>query len=178
MEQTNRQTTTLYLVRHGETEENAQHILQGHLPGKLSAQGVEQVCALREELKQTHFDRMVCSDLQRCIDTAQLLNERLHLSLTTTPLLRERDWGSFTGRLIPEIQQTPFPEDVESVEAMRARAAEFLQMIRKEFPGETVLAVGHGLMNRAIQSVFYRKEMKEIPRMSNAEVRKLEWEEE
>jgi probable phosphoglycerate mutase len=64
------------------------------------------------------------------------------------------------------------------VEAMRARAAEFLQMIRKEFPGETVLAVGHGLMNRAIQSVFYRKEMKEIPRMSNAEVRKLEWKEE
>jgi probable phosphoglycerate mutase len=37
-----------------------------------------------------------------------------------------------------------------------------------------VLAVGHGIINKAIQSVYYQKSMSDIQRMSNAEVRTLE----
>ena len=36
-----------------------------------------------------------------------------------------------------------------------------------------MLAVGHGIMNKAIQSVYYDKPMNEIEKMANAEVRKL-----
>ena len=35
--------TTLYIVRHGQTEENQQRILQGHLPGVLTEEGRRQV---------------------------------------------------------------------------------------------------------------------------------------
>jgi probable phosphoglycerate mutase len=38
-----------------------------------------------------------------------------------------------------------------------------------------VLAVGHGIVNKAIQAVFYGKQMPEIQRMTNCEVRRLEW---
>ena len=33
----------LYIIRHGETEENKQMILQGHLPGTLTEKGKEQI---------------------------------------------------------------------------------------------------------------------------------------
>ncbi len=168
--------TKLYLVRHGETEENASHILQGHLPGHLSLLGIEQVRSLGEELSALHFDVMVCSDLQRCIHSANILNERLRLPMTVTPLLRERDWGGFTGKSIPSIKGVPFPADVESVEAMAERASRFLDYVRTTYPGQSVLAVGHGLMNRVIQSVHYGKPMQDIERMQNATYRLLELE--
>lgn len=67
--------TELYLVRHGQTEENAAHILQGHMPGHLSHEGIAQAQALRDELKNIRFDALLCSDLKRCMDTAMILNE-------------------------------------------------------------------------------------------------------
>jgi probable phosphoglycerate mutase len=36
------------------------------------------------------------------------------------------------------------------------------------------LAVGHGIINKAIQAVFYKKAMREVPRMANAEIRILD----
>lgn len=165
--------TNLYLVRHGETVENAAHILQGHLPGTLTPLGMQQAETLRNELSAVHFDALVSSDLKRCIDTACILNAERKLPLQTTPLLRERDWGSFTGKYIPDIQQMPFPEDVESIDDLRRRAASFLEFIRTHFPNQCVMAIGHGLTNRAIQAVYYAKDMREVERMDNATYRTL-----
>ena len=91
----------------------------------------------------------------------------------TTPLLRERDWGSFTGKFIPDLEHAEWPEDVESLEHMKSRAQNFLTWIKVSYPGQTVLAVGHGIINKAIQSVFFKKPMNEIQKMMNAEVRVL-----
>lgn len=165
--------TTLYLVRHGETVENAAHILQGHMPGNLTPLGIQQAEALRDELNAIKFNTLVCSDLKRCIDTAHILNTERQLPMQTTTLLRERDWGSFTGKHIPDIQNIPFPEDIESIDALYQRAVSFLEFIRTHFPEQSVLAVGHGLINRAIQAVHYKKDMHEIERMGNATYRIL-----
>ena len=43
-----------------------------------------------------------------------------------------------------------------------------------QYPDQTVLAVGHGIVNKAIQSVYTGKPMNQIQRMENAEVRRLE----
>ena len=87
----------LYLVRHGETIENAEGVLQGLMPGNLSEQGKEQARVLGEELRGQHFDVMFVSDLHRTVQTAELLNEVLQLPMIKTPILRERDWGEVTG---------------------------------------------------------------------------------
>lgn len=165
--------TTIYLTRHGETEENASRILQGHLPGKLSPLGIQQIQALRDKLKDTAFDAILCSDLKRCIDSANILAEGRDLTPTPLPMLRERNWGSFTGCRIDDVQHTPIPEDVETVDEMLKRAAQFLDFVRKNYEGKTVLVMSHGLFARAIQSVFHQKSMKEIERMQNAECRIL-----
>lgn len=89
------------------------------------------------------------------------------------PLLRERDWGGFTGKFIPSLKGRPWPDDVETLDHMKQRAQAFMAWLRDTYPGKTVLAVGHGIMNKAIQSVYYDKPMNEIEKMANAEVRKL-----
>ena len=166
--------TTLYLVRHGETVDNANQIMQGQTQGELNENGIKQAREFSDEWKDKPIDVVVASDLKRSIDTARIIAEPHKLEVITTPLLRERDWGSFTGRYILELKGETWPDDIESLEDLLSRAGEFIAYVKQTFPGKKVLAVGHGIINKAIQSFYYQKTMNEIQRMSNAEVRILE----
>ena len=167
--------TRLYLARHGETYDNERQIMQGQSPGELNANGIRQAETLSQELVDVHFDAIVASDLWRAIQTARIIAAPRQMDVVTTPLLRERDWGSFTGRFIPDLKDiNPWPKDIESLPQMKDRARRFLDFIRKTYPDQTVLAVGHGIINKAIQAVFFQKEMHEIEKMRNAEVRILD----
>ncbi|ADE81819.1 hypothetical protein PRMUPPPA20_18820 [Xylanibacter ruminicola] len=166
--------TTLYLVRHGETVDNANQIMQGQTQGELNENGVQQARAFSEQWKNKEIDIILASDLKRSIDTARIIAEPHQLEVLTTPLLRERDWGSFTGRFIPDLKGEVWPDDIETLENLLSRAGEFIAYVKQTFPGKKVLAVGHGIINKAIQSFYYQKPMNEIQRMQNAEVRILE----
>ena len=166
--------TTLFLVRHGETVDNANKIMQGQTQGQLNEEGVRQAQQLREQLAGTSIDAVVSSDLKRAVDTARIVAGPHGLEVVTTPLLRERDWGSFTGRYIPDLKDEVWPDDIETLDAMLARAGRFLSFIKAQYPGKTVLAVGHGIINKAIQAVFYGKQMPQVEKMLNCEVRTLE----
>ena len=166
--------TTLYLARHGETVDNARQIMQGQTQGELNENGILQARRVGEEWKDRHLDAVIASDLKRSVDTAKIIAEPHHLEVVTTPLLRERDWGSFTGRYIPELKGEVWPDDIETLENLLSRAGEFIAFVRETFPGKKVLAVGHGIINKAVQAVYYGKSMSEIQRMTNAEVRTLE----
>lgn len=165
----------VYLTRHGETLENAQGILQGHLPGHLSELGKEQVLKLRDKLANTHFDSIVVSNLQRAIDTAQILNEQFQLPIFQTPLLSERDWGEFTGVHITDIRVRPtdFPPRVETPQQLQQRARQFLKFLLEHFEGQVLLVVGHGYFNRCILAEFYGKLPHDIPRWGNTEIREF-----
>ena len=166
--------TKLYLVRHGETIDNARQILQGQMQGELNETGIRQACEVRDQLAHEHFDAIISSDLQRSIHTATIIAEPHQLPVVTTPLLRERDWGDFTGSYIPDMQNAVWPPNVEAIGPLRERARRFLQFIRTQYPDQQVLAVGHGIINKAVQAVYYDKAMNEVTKMNNAEVRILE----
>ena len=170
--------TLLYLVRHGETVDNAHHIMQGQTPGQLNETGIRQAEEVAERLKAEPIDVFVASDLHRSIHTCELIALPHGKPVVTTPLLRERDWGAFTGKYIPGLSHlndpSLWPDDIESLEALKKRAADFLAWIKADYPDKKVLAVGHGIINKAVQSVYYGKPMKEIRPMGNAEVRILE----
>lgn len=170
--------TKLILVRHGQTYDNLNQIMQGQTQGELTEEGRRQAAQLAESMKDEKIDAFVSSDLKRSVDTARIIKEKLseyseYSDLFQTPLLRERDWGGFTGRYIPSLKDEVWPDDIETLDALKARAAEFLAFIRQNFPDKTVLAVGHGIINKAIQAVYHDKPMPEIPRMENAETRIL-----
>ncbi|MDD6506029.1 MAG: histidine phosphatase family protein [Prevotellaceae bacterium] len=163
----------LYLVRHGQTEDNVKQILQGQMPGQLTQEGVREAERLCERMKEVPIDVFVSSDLARAIDTCRIIAAPHGKKVVETPLLRERDWGDFTGAYIPDLKDRAWPDNVESAERMMARAKNFITWLRVTYPEQTVLAVGHGIINKMIQSVYYNKPMREIPRMENAEVRVL-----
>ena len=165
--------TTLFLVRHGETVDNARQIMQGQTQGCLNERGREQAEQVARRLADEPIDAIVASDLRRAIQTAEIIAAPHGLPVRTTPLLRERDWGSFTGRFIPDLKGEVWPDDIESEQALLQRAADFLQQITTTYPGKRVVAVGHGILNKALLAVYAGCTMREVQRMMNAEVRIL-----
>ena len=165
--------TKLYLVRHGETVANKAHILQGQTDGELNDTGRRQAGEVRKKLNGAEIDVYVARDLQRAVETCKIIAGMEHDNLVTTPLLRERDWGSFTGKYIPDLEGQTWPDDIESLEELKSRAQNFLTWLKVTYPDKAVLAVGHGIINKAIQSVYFRKPMNEIQKMDNADMRIL-----
>lgn len=89
--------TTLLLARHGETVDNANRIMQGQTQGRLNENGIRQAEELSGMMKDRKIDAFVASDLKRSVDTCRIVAAPHHAEVHTTQLLRERDWGGFTG---------------------------------------------------------------------------------
>lgn len=89
----------LWLVRHGETNENAAGILSGQIEAQLSEHGVAQAKALKTKLENIHFDGVYASSLQRAMNTAN------YAGFSPTPVddIREFCFGDYDGKLIKDI---------------------------------------------------------------------------
>jgi len=160
----------LILSRHGETLENQQHILQGQLPGTLSPLGKAQAENLAEILKDEPIDVVVSSDLARSYETALAVAKRHGLTPHPTPLLREMDWGVYTGQRLDDVDWLNLPPSVEAVEALYQRAIDFIRYLQNNFPDRRIIAIGHGAFNRAIIAYLEGKkaiEMIDLPIMEN-----------
>ena len=62
-------STTLLLVRHGETEDNVNQIMQGQTQGRLTAKGIRQACEVRDRLASESFAAILSSDLYRSLQS-------------------------------------------------------------------------------------------------------------
>jgi glucosyl-3-phosphoglycerate phosphatase len=94
----------LILVRHGESTWNAEERLQGQLDPPLSDRGREQARALLPVVDAMPDGRVVCSDLSRARETAELLGLRPRFDARW----REIDVGEWGGRPAAEIDaQSP-----------------------------------------------------------------------
>ena len=173
------------VVRHGQTGENVRGILQGWLNTPLDERGVRQSRAVAESLRDETFDRLVSSDLQRALESAAPLGERLGLPVEKMSALREWHLGDLEGRPVRELQRE-YPEimgaflrdtaeeiDVpggETHEAFFARIAACLDALARENPGRRLLLVTHGGVLRAIYRhvVGFVSSGRLIPQTGNA----------
>jgi probable phosphoglycerate mutase len=154
----------LWLIRHGETEWNAQKRFQGHLDVPLSPVGIGQAFRLAQRLARSHlaFDGLYASDLRRARETAEPLAAVLGLTLKTTPLLREIDVGALAGlnreeaeALYPEFVRsalkdpwhTPRPGG-ESMADLTRRLVAFLETLS---PGRYLLITHGGIIRAALK---------------------------
>jgi broad specificity phosphatase PhoE len=94
----------LFLVRHGQTEWNRIGRAQGHQDTPLDETGLRQAARLPEAFKPGEIHRILCSDLQRAIRTAEPLAQAFNLEIETTPTLRERCFGEWEGLSYKEFQ--------------------------------------------------------------------------
>ena len=148
----------LYIVRHGETEWNAQGRIQGHTDVDLSDHGRQQARAVAQRLSGVNFDVIYSSDLSRSRETAQIILGQRPTSLHSTDRLREFHKGVFEGltvheymRRYPDLYQASLVNDLdfaptggETIRQTSARMAGFVSDLKKQHQEETVLVVGHG----------------------------------
>ncbi|KAF4615519.1 hypothetical protein D9613_002741 [Agrocybe pediades] len=84
----------IYLVRHGETQENRDGIIQGQKDTFLNAMGERQAHSVGQRLKTTKIDLLISSDLQRAVNTADAIAaHHPGLEIVKQKELRERDMG-------------------------------------------------------------------------------------
>jgi len=143
--------TTLLLVRHGETDWNADGRLQGQTDRPLSDFGRRQARQLADELAEEELEAIYSSDLSRARETAEIVAERLGLPVVLDPDLREKDWGTWEGLTAVERDRVEFVG--ESTEAHQERILGALRRISERHPGEgRVLVVTHGGSMRRVQT--------------------------
>ncbi len=143
--------TTLLLVRHGETDWNADGRLQGQTDRPLNDYGRRQAQQLAGELAAGSFEAIYASDLSRARETAEIVGERLGLAVALDPDLREKDWGTWEGLTAVERDRVGFVG--ESTEAHQERMLRALRRISDRHPGgKRVLVVTHGGSIRRVQT--------------------------
>lgn len=162
--------TTLYLLRHGETIENANGIFQGQTPGHLSEKGKKQAAAMRSEVARLHFDAVLCSDLQRCKDTAGIVLAGTDIIPQYTTLLRERYMGNLVGK---PIAGALLDDSVENAEQVGLRARQLLRIIKEKYAGKSILIISHGYFLHIFQAIIQNRKIEEINSMDNCEIRKI-----
>ena len=144
---------TLLLVRHGETDWNAQNRWQGQCDVPLNSLGQAQSRLLGERLARLWREgelpqptRLLTSDLSRATETAELL--QTGLVLERDGRLRERGFGSWEGKTNAELGHAPGSgeraPDAEPIEQVWERVVAALAPLEG-----TALVVGHGGALRA-----------------------------
>src|SRR5258706_4066259 len=94
----NAKLATLYIVRHGESEWNIKHLIQGQKDIVLSKNGKLQAQILAGELKKISFEFIFSSDLLRAKRTAEIVALEHKLAVQTAKVLRERSFGKLEGQ--------------------------------------------------------------------------------
>lgn len=151
--------TTLLLVRHGETDWNAERRWQGHADVPLNDRGREQAYALAETLAGETIDAIYTSDLSRARETADILGARLGVTVVVDPDLREIDVGPLEGLTADESRAVEgWPG--EPIEEHSDRVMRALGRIAAAHPQGRVLAVTHG---GSMRRVHERLEIEHVP---------------
>jgi probable phosphoglycerate mutase len=151
-------STSLIMVRHGETAWNAQGRIQGHIDIALNELGEAQAEAVGKRLACEHFDAVYASDLQRAYRTATPAVRQAGGTIVKDRRLRERHLGVLQGLTGGEAsaahpaawqvfksRNAELPlEGGESVSEFSRRVVAFLSDMADRHEGKSILAVTHG----------------------------------
>lgn len=134
---------------HGTTTDNEKQVSSGWSDVELSDLGIRQSISLKEQTKDKKFDVVFCSDLQRAVKSAKLAWDGMY-PVIPDARLRECNYGKLNGgpsSVVEPMQEEEcisnrFP-DGESYKDVKARIADFLAFLKKNYGGKTVAIVAH-----------------------------------
>jgi broad specificity phosphatase PhoE len=176
----------LIFIRHGETDYNKLKRKMGQrVDAELDATGIDQAKEVITKLP-TEFSTIYSSPLKRAVQTAQVIADHFGKTVTYSDLLKERDFGSLSGKSWDQMHEEtgkPIKEQDESlaydyqpyggesVEQVKDRLMKFLEEMKQKHEGETVLVVTHYGIIALMESMY---KSKEHHKLTNASVRKFE----
>ncbi|MBK7202069.1 histidine phosphatase family protein [Candidatus Amarolinea dominans] len=157
--------TTIWLLRHGQSQWNHEGRWQGQADIQLSELGRQQAHRVGQRLRRYQIEHLISSDATRALETAQVVGSYLHLTPTPHAGLRESDIGAWTGLTSAEIKAR-FPEEWAAMNAradvargggetyseLRSRTWAVAQEAVARHHGRAVLLVSHGTAIRALIS--------------------------
>lgn len=154
----------IYLIRHGQVAWNARSAYVGSTDIPLNDTGRAQAERLARRLERDDISAIYASDLSRARETAEIVAERLDLSVVLMPALRELDYGEWEG--MPEVKVPKrYPElfeawradpaqvstpGGETVQELADRAYPAFCGIAEQHADENVAVVGHKCTNRVL----------------------------
>ncbi|EGQ9977882.1 phosphoglycerate mutase [Vibrio parahaemolyticus] len=161
-------TRRIFVLRHGETEFNADKKLQGHCNSSLTSKGSDQARRVGTTLKQYVENRpfrVYSSTLGRALQTSQIVCEELNYSyenLNKEPRLKEFSLGEWEQRTIPSLEQE-IPNllaqndwylqapNCETYESVRERLSSWLSDVTHD---EDIVVVSHGLTGIVLRGLL------------------------
>ncbi|MBQ3544296.1 MAG: histidine phosphatase family protein [Lachnospiraceae bacterium] len=179
---------TIYMIRHGETDLNKVHKLQGHSDIELNDYGRELARLTGQALKDVIFDYAFTSPLSRATETAKILLESNNaktikdkkLDLIIDERIKEISFGEFEGLsyndknfTIPDKTFLNFflkpeeynvPENGETFEEVIKRTGEFFKDLisDEKYTDKTILVSTHGCALKAILANIRNTEIKDF----------------
>jgi broad specificity phosphatase PhoE len=170
------ETTTLYIVRHGQTEWNVAQKMQGHQDSPLTELGVKQAEWLAQALQGEDIDGIYSSSSNRALKTATILRAGRQLPIIKCDELKEINLGSWEGRSQEELKQADpqqfhnfwsDPEQFnasgsESFRAVSERALNKLEHIIGEHSGKRILIVTHTVVLKLLMAHFEQRKLQDL----------------
>jgi len=168
--------TTIFVVRHGESESNvyarkhpdkpASHF--GNLGSSLTQKGREQAHLLAERFQNIPFSAVFSSDLNRAKETAEIIANKHNLPIITETTIRERFFGENMSAVkkreiekaldtLSEEQKFSFRyfKNGENLYDIVKRFKKFLSTVTKENLNKTIIVITHGYVMRSF--LIYEK---------------------
>lgn len=149
-------TTTIYLIRHGQTDWNLARRWQGHIDIPLNGTGRRQALLLAQRLADLQLQAIYTSDLLRASETASIVAEPQGLKPVAEPALRERSGGLFQGLTFDELNskyrdewrrvrlENSTPPEGESLLDVAQRITTCYEIIVRRHSSQVVALVSHG----------------------------------
>ena len=162
----------LYIIRHGETEQNVKGLLQGKSAGNLNNKGIEQARLTGQALRNKGITAIHSSNLDRALDTALIISDLIGAVLIPENQLRERNLGNlevkswddyFRAQQASGQSHEEFkPDGGESLLEMQIRLKPFLEEISGPYQKGNLLIVGHNSLNTVLLDMLTDLTLAEI----------------
>jgi len=165
--------TNIYIVRHGQDQDNTNGILNGHRDTPLTEIGISQAEELAKKIEDSNivFDKIYSSPLQRAYQTANIMAKYIHMQEPEKlDILIERDFGIMSGKNIKDIEKlcapdivktdtiTYFlsPEGAETFPQLIKRANKALEYISQNHKEGNILIATHGDFGKMLYTAYYK----------------------
>jgi phosphoserine phosphatase len=156
------------LLRHGETKYNIEKRLQSS-KDSLTEKGKDQIMSLKNKLSKFNFNKIISSNEKRAIETAEIISNWSNLKFKTIPLIREKESGNFSDKLVNEVDWSIVKGDFlnkkipggESINDVINRASKFLSIINKFNQNDSVLVISHGTFLRILYCLIFNKNIED-----------------
>lgn len=151
-------TTTICIVRHGETDWNAAKRVQGREDIELNENGRRQASGLASRLEGMHWDVIISSPLKRAAETAQIIRQTIKAgSIIVNEKFIERDFGKASGMTYGQWKDA-FPDQHipgrEVDDELEKRVYEGLAEVVEKYTGRKIVLVTHGaVINSLLKTI-------------------------